>query len=375
MGSRGQVDLKSQCAARAVASMFMVRSPPLARALADELAEILSEAGEPDAGAVSVVEADERRDLWQIEAYYEEAPTGAALAGLGLDAARFSIERLPDIDWVARSLDNLAPVRAGRFIVHGSHDRNLPPGGLAIEIAAGTAFGTGHHATTRGCLLAADRWLKRRRPRRILDLSSGTGVFAIAAAKVARAPALAVDIDPEAVRVTRANARLNGAADLVKAASRLPVRARSTRFGALHSPSPRRGACPGPDPGLGSNRTLVVHRSALLDASLRWHEVGWRRFELIGIRPRGPAAQRYDLIFANILAGPLVDLAPDLAPRLVRGGALILSGLTIDQERQVAAAYRCRGLRLEWRLRLDNWSILVFTRPAALRKSKGPGWL
>ena len=292
--------------------MFMVRSPPLAQALADELAEILSEAGEPEAGAVSVVEADERRDLWRIEAYYEEAPSRAALAGLGLETAEFSIERLPDTDWVARSLEGLAPVRAGRFLVHGSHGRNLPPGGLAIEIAAGTAFGTGHHATTRGCLLAADRWLKRRRPRRILDLGSGTGVLAIAAAKVARAPALAVDIDPEAVRVTRANARLNKAADLVKAALALPA--------------------------------------------------------------FGVATQRHDLIFANILAGPLVRLAPDLAPRLARGGGLILSGLTIDQERQVAAAYRCRGLRLEWRLRLDSWSILVFTRPAARRKSKGPGW-
>ena len=292
--------------------MFIVRSPPLPRGEADRLAQTLSEAGEPEAGAVSIVETDERRGLWQIEAYYEEAPSRAALAELGLDAALFSIERLPDIDWVARSLEGLAPVRAGRFIVHGSHDRNLPPGGLAIEIAAGTAFGTGHHATTRGCLLAADRWLKHRRPRRILDLGSGTGILAIAAAKVARAPALAVDIDPEAVWVTRANARLNKAADLVQAALALPA--------------------------------------------------------------LGLATQRHDLIFANILAGPLVRLASHLVPRLARGGALILSGLTVDQERQVTAAYRCRGIRLAWRLRLDNWSILVFTRPTALRKSKRPGW-
>jgi ribosomal protein L11 methyltransferase len=165
------------------------------------------------------------------------------------------------------------------------------------------AFGTGHHATTRGCLIAADRWLKRRRPRRILDLGSGTGVLAIAAARVSRAPALAVDIDPEAVRVTRENARLNRASDLVKAAFAMP---------------------------------------------------------------RGAGAQ-YDLIFANILAGPLVELAPDIVPRLASGGALILSGLTVDQERQVAAAYRNRGLRLDQRLRLDTWSILVFTRPVGPR--------
>jgi len=295
-----------------MASTFIVRSPPLTRAEADELAQALGEAGEPAAGAVSVVETDERRDLWQIEAHYEKAPTRAALENLGLDAAELTIERLPDIDWVARSLEGLAPVRAGRFTVHGSHDRRLPPGGLAIEITAGTAFGTGHHASTRGCLMVADRWLKRRRPRRILDLGSGTGVLAIAAAKVARAPALAVDIDPEAVRVTRHNARLNGASDLVKAALALPA--------------------------------------------------------------GGAAGQRYDLIFANILAGPLVQLAPDLVPRLARGGALVLSGLMADQERQVAAAYRSRGLSLDRRLRLDNWSVLVFTRPAAPHKRKGPGW-
>lgn len=290
-----------------MASTYIVKSPPLSRAQAEALAHILGEAGEPEAGAVSLVETDARRDLWRVEAYYAAAPSRAALAQLGLEAAGLSIELLPDTDWVARSLEGLAPVRAGRFTVHGSHDRHLPPGDHAIEITAGTAFGTGHHASTRGCLLAADRWLKRRRPRRILDLGSGTGVLAIAAAKVSRAPALAVDIDPEAVRVTRQNARLNGASDLVKAVLALPAR----------------GAAAG-------------------------------------------TAGRYDLIFANILAGPLVELAPELVPRLERGGALVLSGLMVDQERQVAAAYRNRGLRLDRRTRLDNWSVLVFTRPAAL---------
>ena len=275
---------------------FIVRSPPLARAEAEALSETLSEAAEPQSQAVSLVEADERRDLWQVEALYEEAPSRAALSELGVEAAELSIELLPDTDWVARSLEGLAPVRAGRFLVHGSHDRNLPPGGCSVEIAAGTAFGTGHHATTRGCLIAADRLLKRMRPRRILDLGSGTGVLAIAAARAVRAPALAVDIDPEAVRVTRANARINGASSLVKAALALPAN----------------------------------------------------------------SERRYDLIFANILAGPLVDLAPELVARLGRGGALVLSGLTVDQERQVAAAYRNRGLRLDRRLRLDNWSILIF---------------
>jgi ribosomal protein L11 methyltransferase len=286
-------------------AMFVVRSLALPRAVAEALCEALSEASEPEAGAVSLVEADERRDLWQVEAYYDEAPRLTALAELGLDGAGLSVEPLPDTDWVARSLEGLAPVFAGRFIVHGGHDRGrLPPGGIVVEIAAGTAFGTGHHATTRGCLLAADGLLKRWRPRRILDLGAGTGVLAIAAAKTAKAPALAVDTDAEAVRVTRENARLNGVSDLVRAALVLPAAGRA-----------------------------------------------------------GGAIRRFDLIFANILAGPLVALAPRLAPLLEASGALVLSGLTIDQERQVAAAYRNRGLRLAWRVRLDNWSTLVFIRP------------
>jgi ribosomal protein L11 methyltransferase len=286
-------------------TMFVVRSPALPRAAAEALCETLSEASEPEAGAVSLMEADERCDLWQVEAYYVESPRLTALTELGLDAAGLSVEPLPDTDWVARSLEGLAPVFAGRFIVYGGHDRGrLPPGGIVVEIAAGTAFGTGHHATTRGCLLAADRLLKRWRPRRILDLGAGTGVLAIAAAKTAKAPALAVDTDAEAVRVTRENARLNGVSDLVRAALVLPAAGRA-----------------------------------------------------------GGAIQRFDLIFANILAGPLVALAPRLAPRLETCGTLVLSGLTIDQERQVTAAYRNRGLRLAWRVRLDNWSTLVFIRP------------
>lgn len=289
----------------------IARSPPLPRSSAEALSDALSEALEPEAQAVSLVEADERRDLWQVEACYDEAPSPAALEQLGPDAAGLAIEPLPETDWVARSLEGLSQVRAGRFLIHGSHESLLPPGGVRLEIAAGTAFGTGHHETTRGCLVAADRLLKRRRPRRILDMGSGTGVLAIAAAKVARATALAVDIDPEAVRVTHANARLNGASSQVKAALALPA---------------------------------------------------------------GGADKKFDLIFANILAGPLVALATCLVARLAPGGQLILSGLTLDQERQVAASYRNRGLLLDRRLRFAEWSVLIFSRPSPRRK-KGPAGL
>jgi ribosomal protein L11 methyltransferase len=296
-----------------VAAVFIVRSRPLARAETEAIANVLSEADEPEAGAVSLVATDEDGDLWQVEAYYDAAPSPAHLARLGLDPAGLAVEPLPDTDWVARSLEGLAPVLAGRFTIHGSHHRGrLPPGGTRVEITAGTAFGTGHHATTRGCLLAADCLLKRRRSRSILDLGCGTGVLAIASAKAVRAPALAVDIDAEAVHVTRRNARLNGASKLVRTALTLPA--------------------------------------------------------IVG---SAGATQRFDLIFANILAGPLISLAPDLAHRLEPGGALILAGLTVDQERQVAAAYRNRGLRIARRLRLEDWSILVFTRPL-LRQEKGP---
>lgn len=287
-----------------VSSTFIARSPPLARSRAEALSELLDGAREPAALAVSVVEADETRDLWQVEALYGEAPSRDALAGLGPEAAHLDVGPLPDTDWVALSLEGLAPVRAGRFVVHGGHDKALPAGGVRLEITAATAFGTGHHATTRGCLMALDRLLRRRRPRLVLDMGSGTGVLAIAAARASRARVLAVDIDPEAVRVTRRNARLNGVAGLTQAALALPA-----------------------------------------------------------------AGPRYDLIVANILAGPLVDLAAPLAARLRPGGALVLSGLTVDQERQVAAAYRTRALRLDRRLRIDRWSVLVFTRAP---KRKGP---
>jgi ribosomal protein L11 methyltransferase len=182
-------------------------------------------------------------------------------------------------------------------------------GGVSLEIDAGTAFGTGHHGTTSGCLLAFDSLLKQKAPKRILDLGCGTGVLALAAARALRRPVLASDIDPIAVTVTRDNARNNGARPLVSAVTA---------------------------PGL---RHRLIADSA-----------------------------PYDLIFANILARPLIALAHDLTRSLSPGGTLILSGLTRDQERAVRAAYRNRDLIPANPLRIGNWSTLVFNR-AGSRKS------
>ena len=261
--------------------------------------------------AVTINETDEASALWELVLYFETG--GEAEAARELPAlAQGDIAPLPQRDWVRQSLEGLAPVAAGRFFLHGAHDRvRRRAGGLSLEIDAGTAFGTGHHGTTEGCLVALDRLLKHRTPRRILDVGCGTGVLAIAAARATLRPALASDIDPEAVRVTLENARLNG----VKPRIRSVVAA-----------------------GLG--------------------------------HPVIAAGAPYDLIFANILARPLVALATGLTRVLAPGGHLILSGLTLDQSRWIEATYRARGLALAARIRRGNWVSLVLTRP---KRKKRPG--
>jgi ribosomal protein L11 methyltransferase len=241
-----------------------------------------------------------------VEAIYQESPDANLLSKLvGLHV---SVEPLPDQDWIRQSQLGLPPVRAGRFFVYGAHDAGrVPHAVIPIRIEAGLAFGTGHHETTTMCLEAITLIGQRRRPARILDLGCGTGVLAIAAAKLWRRRVLASDIDPVATAVARENARLNGVGPLV--------------------------------------RVLVTD----------------------GLR--GPALQAcgpYDLIVANILALPLRRLAPALAAALARGGNVILSGLLRDQEQQVASAYRAQKLVFRRALRRGPWSALVLEHAASL---------
>ena len=231
----------------------------------------------------------------------------AAIAGLAAPALRF--ERIAAADWVQESLTGLKPVAAGRFVVHGAHDRaRVAPNRIGIEIEAALAFGTGHHGTTRGCLLALDAMCKaqdtrRARVHRILDLGTGSGVLAIAAARALHRRVLATDIDPQAVHAARANVRRNGA-----------------------------------------GRQVEVVRADGVAA----------------LRGRGP----FDLVFANILLAPLQRLATPLTHLAAPGAHVVLSGILAAQANAIIAAYH--RLKLHQRIDIDGWTTLVFTRPATL---------
>ncbi|MBC8038349.1 MAG: 50S ribosomal protein L11 methyltransferase [Rhizobiales bacterium] len=289
------------------AEQFTVTIPDLGLGAAQALAEIIERDIRFDARALAINETGEKR--WELVAFFENhADASAAREALAQSTA--IIAALPSQDWVRQSLEGLPPVIAGRFFLHGSHDRHRRrASGISLEIDAGTAFGTGHHGTTEGCLLALDGIVKRRRPRRTLDVGCGTGVLAIAAAKAAGTTVLASDIDPEAVRVTRRNARSNALGPAVIAI---------TAAGLNH--------------------------------------------------PRIVAEAPYDLIFANILARPLVFLAQGLSRILAPKGALVLSGLTLDQCRWVLATYRNRGLVPITKTARGNWATLILTRPRVRRR-------
>lgn len=257
-----------------------------------------------EAATYSILEEDEDRGVWRIDAFpvsaEEAAGIEAALRSLPL---KVTVEPLADEDWLAMSLSGLPPVRAGRFFVYGLHDQGAVPGNaVALRIEAGAAFGTGHHGTTVGCLAAFDDLLKARRFERVLDVGAGTGVLAIAAAKTGSKVAVGTDIDAPSVRIASENAQVNNA---------------NARF-VLAS---------------GLNHRLVAEH--------------------------GP----YDLVFANILAPPLVALAQDIKTALKSGGVAILSGLLRTQERRVKAAYLSRGFRVRRRLYRDAWATLVLDRP------------
>jgi len=248
---------------------------------------------------------DPGEKTWTVEAIYLDEPDKAEIEALtgaaGLSLRMLIIERLPEIDWVKKSLADLPPIRAGRFFVAGAHDMAKAPGGcLRLQIEAAQAFGTGSHPTTKACLLALDALAKRRRIKNALDLGTGSGILSFALARLFARPVLGTDIDRIAVATAKENARING----------LAPRARFIAADGLHHPV---------------------------------------------IKARLP----YDLIIANILAGPLKRLARPVTAALAPGGTLILSGLLASQEAYVRAAYRTQGLRLKSRLVIDGWATLV----------------
>lgn len=273
--------------------------------------ELFSAALAPHALAVSDFEVD-GGDSRTIDAYCASMPDGASLgAGLALAAVaagvpepEFQCVPLPATDWLAENRKSFAPVRAGRYFVHPSHfDGVRPAGAVAIQIDAASAFGSGEHASTMGCLLALDGMARRGRVGRALDLGCGSGILTIAMAKQWRGRVVAADIDREAVRVSRANMHSNGVTGHVR----------------------------------------VVHGKG---------------FAHPAVRTGGP----FGLIVANILARPLIGLAPDVAAHLAESGIAVLSGILTQQSRWVAGAYRHCGLRLLRELPTDGWSTLILRR-------------
>lgn len=274
-----------------------------------ERAEALSEALEAlDPSGVGVFEIEDGSGLFEVAGYFESAPDPAGLALLAAahGAADFAVSELPETDWVAHVRRELAPVEAGRFFVHGSHDAHrVPPGREALLIEAAMAFGTGHHATTKGCLLAIDRLAREGcRPARVADIGCGTAVLAMAAARVwPGVEVLASDNDPVAVEVAGANLAANGLAG---------------RIG------------------------LVVAEG--LD------------------HPRIRALAPLDLVLANILKGPLVELAPAMSDSVAPGGRVVLSGILGEQVAEVVDAYTTSGFIVDGTEMMGDWATLTLVR-------------
>ena len=283
---------------------FAIGDEHAAKGVVDVLTEVFFE-------GQAAITAFERPDgRWAVTMHFADPPDQSLVRELVTNATNEEIaggiafDTVEAKDWVKASLEDLVPVPAGRFVVHGKHDRSrVAPNKLGIEIEAALAFGTGHHGTTRGCLLLLDHVLKAWRPRRVLDLGTGTGVLAIAAARALHETILASDIDPLSVEVARENACLNGSGHLVQAI-------RATGFSA----------------------------------------------------PQFAQAGPFDLVLANILANPLRQLATPMARHLAPSALVILSGLLTAQASGVIAAYRARGLVPVRHLRIEGWSSLLLRR-------------
>lgn len=265
----------------------------------------------PPAEALSLTKHDDAaaddQTAWKLEAYFAAPPDGSALADLlaATGAGAAVVEKLPDIDWVAHALEGLGIVEAGRFVLYGAHDAEKLPedeNRIAIRIDANQAFGTGHHPTTAGCLTLLDRFAGAP-PESVFDLGCGSAVLAIAAAKLWDVEVLASDIDERSVEIAKENIGLNGVGDLVNA--------------------------------------IVADG-----------------FSDPRIRVRAP----YDFVFANILAGPLVEFAPAMADHVRKRGRVMLAGLMTDQESEVVAAYEASGFKLINRLDHKTWPVLLFVR-------------
>ncbi|HYD44481.1 MAG TPA: 50S ribosomal protein L11 methyltransferase [Phenylobacterium sp.] len=283
------------------AVQIIARGP---RAVAEAAAAAVDADPRLEGATYSILEEDEDKGVWRIDAFPVDAEEAAAMeealrAHAGL---KVLVEALADADWLAMALSGLPPVRAGRFFVYGAHDTGrAPSNAVKLRIEAGAAFGTGHHGTTVGCLQAYNDLLKGHRFPRVLDVGAGTGVLAIAAARTGSSHVVGTDIDAVSVRISNENASLNAA---------------DARF---------------------------VHASGLSHPSVR-------------------AFAPYDLVFANILARPLVGLSLDIRRALRPGGYAILSGLLRTQARTVRAAYASRGFSLVRALNRDAWTTLVLKR-------------
>ncbi len=263
---------------------------------------------EPEPTGVGVFEIEDDYGLWEIGAYFLEPPNETLLDVLAMafGAKPFVMSELPEIDWVAKVRRELSPVEAGRFFVFGSHDADkVPQGRVALQIEATVAFGTGHHGTTLGCLRAFDRLLDAGfSPAKVADIGCGTAVLAMAAAAVLPdALVIASDIDEVAVAVAEANVAINAMQGRIEC------------------------------------------------------------FEAAGFaHPRFAQAGPFDLVFANILKGPLMELAPAMAANVASTGLIILSGLLVVQAEAITAAYIANGFTLQGREDLGEWSALVLRR-------------